>query len=117
MSDIESQSNHEQRSSYPALEKPNFESSIPEYLLQNKTEDEQYLLNAVDRMEQKADWTVDAIIKIHNQVRQTNGRLKKVEAWKSLMSNVWVILCIAGGLIVGSATVALYVIDILQKLQ
>lgn len=101
-------------SDYPPLVKPNIQSKIPEYLVQNKEEDEQHLLHAVDRLEQKVDWSIDAIISTHDQVRQTNGRLKRVEAWKAFLSNIWVVLSCIGVVILGITTILFYILDIVN---
>ena len=78
-------------SSYPELQKPDFKSDIPPHLLHESTEGEKWIFEQLSVTKQFIEWSVDAHLKTHSAVRRTNGRLKKVEAWKEMFSSWWVL--------------------------
>ncbi len=81
----------EPESTFPALEKPEFKSDIPEYLLKNAGENERYVLMQLSTISQYVEWSVKAQMDTNQAVRRTNGRLIKVEEWKKMFSS-WKVL-------------------------
>ena len=66
-------------SPYPPLEKPKFESRIPDYLLDKASPADKYMLEQMSIMSQFIEWSADAHINTNQQVRKTNGRLIQAE--------------------------------------
>ena len=105
-------------STFPALEKPELKSDIPPHLVKEVGESERYVLEQLSILSQYATWSIKAEMDTNAAVRRTNGRLMKVEKWKSMMESWWVlagaVLSIIGGL---SALVAVteFAIKLLHK--
>jgi hypothetical protein len=90
----ENNSLHDQdihNSNYPALELPEFESSIPEHLLEGVSKDTKFIMENINIQTQYIKWLCEAAIDTNEQVRKTNGRLTKVENWKNKLTNGWTI--------------------------
>lgn len=92
----------EPESTYPALEKPEFKSDIPPHLIKDVGESEKYVLEQLSILSQYVNWSVKAQMDTNSAVRRTNGRLIKVERWKSMLQSWWalavVIIAALGGL-------------------
>lgn len=67
------------KSSYKALEKPEFTPTIPSYLIEGMTEQDRFIVEQMSVMSQYVKWSVDTQMLVHDQVRATNGRLLTVE--------------------------------------
>lgn len=85
----------EEKSDYPELESPNIEPHIPEHLLENLTPEMRHLIEQNSIQNQYMGWVLKAIVDTNKQVRKTNGRLKKVETWKSKMTHFGTIVIAA----------------------
>ena len=81
-------SDHE--STYPQLELPEFESTIPSHLLTGVSRENQFVMEHINIQTQYIKWLCQAAVDTNQQVRKTNGRLKKVETWKEKLSSMWV---------------------------
>jgi hypothetical protein len=79
-----------QESTYPQLELPEFESTIPSHLLHGVSRENQFVMENINIQTQYIKWLCEAAIDTNQQVRKTNGRLKKVETWKDKISSMWV---------------------------
>ena len=94
-------------STYPQLELPEFESTIPEHLLTGVSKETQFVMENINIQTQYIKWLCQSAVDTNHQVRKTNGRLKKVETWKDKISNIWVtsaaILTFSGTLILLAA--------------
>lgn len=77
-------------STYPQLELPEFESTIPPHLLNGVSPENQFVMEHINIQTQYIKWLCEAAIDTNQQVRKTNGRLKKVESWKDKLSSLWV---------------------------
>lgn len=79
-----------------------FSSKIPSYLLEGKSEAEQYILIEVSKFSEFSNWTAKALVDTNMQVRRTNGRVKALEIWKGFFTSWYgfagAILSIIGGL-------------------
>lgn len=82
--------NHTVDSAYPQLQLPEFESTIPAHLLKGVSKENQFVMENINIQTQYIKWLCEAAIDTNQQVRMTNGRLKKVETWKEKISSVWV---------------------------
>lgn len=91
MNDLHVDHQTEYSSTYPELELPHFESTIPEHLLQDVSKETRFVMENINIQTQYIKWLCEAAIDTNHQVRKTNGRLKKVETWKDKVSNAWVI--------------------------
>ncbi len=81
-----------------AVPQNGFQSRLPAYLLDGKSEAERYLLTEMSRNTEFLAWAAPILVETHREVRRTNGRLKRVEAWKAMIMN-WKILAVGiGGL-------------------
>ena len=120
--------NGEIESTYPELEKPNVQSTIPQHLLQGTDEQTKYVLHQLSIIVQQNQWLIKSAIDTNQQVRHTNGRVKSVEKWKneleqheiipkmkmiSKLSNFWAVAII---LAAGMSGIASFVIVILKLL-
>ena len=63
-----------------------FSSTIPSYLLEGKTESEQYLLNEVSKMSNFISWCAPILVSSNLEARRTNGRVRKMWAIKEMCS-------------------------------
>lgn len=94
----------EDQSDLPSLALPanGFQSRIPPYLLDNKTEDEIFLLTEVSKMSAFIEWAAPILISSNHEARKTNGRLKMLEAWRSMFVSWYgfagAILSVIGGI-------------------
>lgn len=77
-------------STYPQLELPEFESTIPPHLLLNVPKETQFVMENINIQTQYIKWLCQSAVDTNHQVRKTNGRLKKVETWKDKISSIWV---------------------------
>lgn len=75
----ESQPPFEPKSSYPALEKPDFKPNVPSFLLEGASEQDRYIIEQLSLVNQYAQWAVTTELSTHEQVLKTNGRLLKAE--------------------------------------
>lgn len=67
-------------SSYPLLIAPVVQSQIPSVLLETATPQVRFLLEAMSAQSQKTDWLVHVALDTNQQVRITNGKVKKARA-------------------------------------
>ena len=95
-----------QDSTYPKLELPEFESTIPPHLLTGVSRENQFVMENINIQTQYIKWLCEAAIDTNQQVRKTNGRLKKVESWKDKISSIWVT---AGAILTFSGTLIMIV--------
>ena len=77
-------------STYPVIELPEFDSTIPEHLLHDVSKENRFVMENINIQTQYIKWLCQAAVDTNHQVRKTNGRLKKVESWKEKLSNWWV---------------------------
>ena len=49
-----------------------------------------FVMENISMQTQYIKWLCEAVINTNHQVRKTNGRLMRVEEWKSKLSNGWV---------------------------
>ena len=75
----ESQPQFESKSSYPALEKPDFKPNVPGFLLEGASEQDRYIIEQLSLVNQYAQWSVTTELSTHEQVLKTNGRLIRAE--------------------------------------
>jgi hypothetical protein len=64
---------------YPVMERPHFESQIPEHLLKDVSESDKFVMSSLSKLLQESDWTIEAMLLTHDQLRHTNGRLVRAE--------------------------------------
>jgi len=88
MSD-ESNRHIEEESAYPEVKLPDFKSDIPAPLLANAPEETRYILEQLSVLSQYVKWSAPVMVETNLQVRRTNGRLARVEAWKSMFTSWW----------------------------
>jgi len=74
-----SQPQPESKSSYPALEKPDFKPNVPGFLLEGASEQDRYIIELLSLVNQYAQWSVTTELSTHEQVLKTNGRLIRAE--------------------------------------
>lgn len=81
--------NHPENSSDIApltLPENGFQSRIPSYLLEGKTEAEQYILNEVSKMGHYIEWSSKVLMSSNLEARRTNGKVKTLWALKNLFA-------------------------------
>lgn len=88
-----------------AIPQGGFQSRLPAYLLDGKSESEKYLLTEMSRNSHFIEWAGPILVSSNYESRKTNGRLKRVEAWKAMIMNWKVLLVALGGLITFVASV------------
>ena len=93
-------------STYPVLERPHFESQIPEHLLKDASASDRYIMESLSKLLQQSEWSTEAAM-VHDQnIRLTNGRLRAVEGdvthyksnWQSVTKGWKGAVMIAAGL-------------------
>lgn len=67
------------KSAYPPLERPNFQPSVPGFLLEGASEQDRYIIEQLSLVNQYAQWAVTTEMSTHEQVLKTNGRLLRAE--------------------------------------
>jgi len=67
------------KSSYPALDKPEFKPNVPSFLLEGASEQDRYIIEQLSLVNQYAQWAVTTELSTHEQVLKTNGRLIRAE--------------------------------------
>lgn len=65
-----------------------FQSRIPAYLLEGKSDSEQYVLNEVSKMGHFIEWSAPILLSSNVEARRTNGRVKTLWALKELFTGV-----------------------------
>ena len=90
-----SEDNLNNTSNYPELKMPEYESSIPEHLLEGVSKDTKFIMENLNIQTQYIKWLCEAAINTNEQVRKTNGRLTKVEEWKNRLTSGWSITAAA----------------------
>jgi len=79
-----------ENSTYPQIELPDFDSTIPEHLLHDVSRENRFVMENLNIQTQYIKWLCQSAVDTNQQVRKTNGRLKIVESWKNKLSNWWV---------------------------
>ncbi len=106
-------------STYPELKAPHFESTISPVLLSKISNDEvtREILSQLSVISQHQEFQSDAVVNLNYQVRHTNGRLKRVEAWKEVLSSWYAMAAfLVGGVIVLINTIW-GIIEIIKNFQ
>lgn len=117
----DTESNHpEDKSEMAIAEIPpqGFQSTIPEYLLKDKTEAEAYILTEVSKMSQFIEWAAPVILESNLNIRKTNGRVKGLEGWKLKLTTGWGMVATAFAFIlalIGGIEGIIAFINFLQK--
>lgn len=93
----------ENQSTYAKIEVPDLKSDIPEYLTKDSSEPEKYILAQLSILTQHAKWSSQVLVDVNSNVRRTNGRLIRVEAWKEMFSSWWILagalISVVGGIV------------------
>lgn len=93
----------EDESSIPPVTLPEggFQSRIPPYLLEGKSEAEQFILNEASKMSGFVEWAAPILVDMSMQTRRTNGRVSRLETYRDILKSWWAlsgaILAIIGG--------------------
>ncbi len=67
-------------STYPPLEAPDeFQSQIPDYLLEGASKTDRYIMTQMSIMRQYSDWSVKALLSQDRNIRLTNGKVRRAE--------------------------------------
>lgn len=67
------------QSAYPSLERPVFQPSVPEFLLEGASDQDKYIISQLSLVNQYVQWAVTTEMSTHSQVLKTNGRLIRAE--------------------------------------
>lgn len=62
-----------------------FQSRIPPYLLEGKSESEQFMLNEMSKMGHFIEWAAPLMINSNLEQRKTNGKVKALWAYKEIL--------------------------------
>lgn len=118
----------EKISSYPELERPVFQDNIPAHLLVGIDDRSRYSIQQLSLISQQNEWLIKAATDTNEQVRNTNGRVKLIEVWRtkledkqiesklSVLDKLFGFWAVTTGLIFGAATIAAGVIAALKAL-
>lgn len=66
-------------STYPKLERPDFKSQIPAYLLESASDRDRFIIEQLNILTQFIPWSVEAHLLLDSNLRRTNGRLIRAE--------------------------------------
>lgn len=105
------------RPRYPELEVPEFRSLIPTHLISSLNAKEQYLVETLSKLEQKADWLIRETVngrKVQIEVdlrlqQLEERRVKSIEVWRQRFSGTW--LTLSGGALILITAVATTLIE------
>ena len=61
------------KSSYPELTRPDFKPNVPDFLLENASDQDKYIISQLSLVNQYAQWSVNTEMSTHEQVLRTNG--------------------------------------------
>lgn len=93
----------EEESTYPEVKLPELKSDIPAHLLSEASPESKYILEQLSVLSQYAKWSAPVMVEMNTQVRKTNGRLLRVEAWKGMFTSWWALLMALVALVGGVA--------------
>jgi hypothetical protein len=79
---------------YQELEKPEFKSAIPLHLVNKLSEQEQYLVGTLSRMEAQNEWLIRAVLESNRSIIETDLRVQDVQDWKSMISSKWAVIVV-----------------------
>ena len=88
------------QSQYPKLERPVFEPRVPAHLLNQLTDEQRYVIEALSKAEQQNEWIINATLENNRIYRdldrriqkgnaQTDARLQNVEGWQKMVTSKW----------------------------
>ena len=77
---------------YQELEKPEFKSTIPPHLVNKLSDQEQWIIESLSRMESVHEWLVRAALDGNRADIETDLRVQEVEDWKSMVSSKWAVI-------------------------
>lgn len=109
----EDSDHHAEDSTYPKIDLPDFNSTIPEHLLHDVSRENRFVMENLNIQTQYIKWLCESAVDTNHQVRKTNGRLKKVESWKDKLSAWWVA---AAALITFGGTASLLVVKLFKTI-
>jgi hypothetical protein len=105
----------EYSSDYPAITVPDFKPEIPNHLLSDLTPEMRHLIEQGSVQAQAMKWLCEKMRDTNVQIRKTNGRLKKVEAWREKLTG-FTSVSITVIVVMSSVMTLIYkVIEFLQK--
>lgn len=76
----DNESNKQLPSEYDPLEKPEFKPNVPDFLLQDATPQDKYIIERLDLLAQHAEWSTQAHLRTHEELRYTNGKVRHNKA-------------------------------------
>lgn len=93
-------SNEDFHSQYPKLERPEFQPKVPAHLLNQLTDEQRYVIEALSKTEQQNEWMINAALENNRIYRdldrrllksstQTDARLQNVEGWQKMVTSKW----------------------------
>jgi len=107
-------SSYAEDSTYPRLGLPEFDSTIPEHLLNDVSRENRFVMENINIQTQYIKWLCQSAIDTNYQVRKTNGRLKAVETWKEKLSQWWIA---AAAIFTVSGTATLLAVKLIKTIS
>lgn len=90
-----------QKSRYGELEIPEFKTTIPPALLEQKDEADKILYNSINIQNQQLNFLIKAAQENNRMLRITNGRVNVIESWKATLTSGWAVF-LTGITVLGS---------------
>jgi len=67
-------------SEYEPLDKPECKPSIPAFLLDGASDQDKYIMSTLSFLSQHAEWSTQAHLRTHEELRYTNGKVRHNKA-------------------------------------
>lgn len=87
------------KSRYRELAAPEFHSNVPPHLLNKLTETEKWIIESLSVIQTGQAWQIEQVLECNRIDREIDGRLEKLEEWKSYLSGRVAITAVIAGII------------------
>lgn len=105
-------------STYPPLERPEFKSQIPAYLLESASDRDRFIIEQLNILTQFIPWSVEAHISINEMARKTNGKIiraevdiEKIKTDRKSEKKGWKFIFLACGVVAGFISFIVTIIE------
>jgi len=119
--DDSSQPPFEAGSAFPKLDRPHFESAVPQHLLAGASDADCYIMNELSKINQAMSWSVEAHLASNHQTRKMDERLmdteeevRHIKAFKKSITGGWRFLAAAAAVVAGVVSFGIHIVKFLN---
>jgi len=95
-------------SRYPALEKPEFQSTIPPHMMAKLTDSERYLVTTVSKQEQQYAWLQEHTIANNQAIIELDVWRQNIDRWKTVITSKWAVAAVVAAMLIPAILTALF---------